>query len=214
MHLLLKGLYAIIIKEKKIFLNLKKVEDRIMNLFEILLNLFVGICGGIFSSVIVSRIFLIQSRQDNQFEEIRLMRDKVLYLRIELNVYVDLIDKKEMLKAEEENQRLNELTYKYIQFLENCDTFFKLFDIEQADQEMCDIAHAFGIAERKKKEFIPLSYEKAKLLHESLGRLQDCVREYEKNKTKYLMKRLIKDIFLRILAVIFIVIIVLMIIAY
>ena len=185
-----------------------------MKLYELMLNLTTGIIGGIISSIIVSRIFLIHSEQEKQKEGLRLLQCKLSSLITTIAVYKDFIRKGEINRNSlSETQYLERMTNEYYEFINYCNFYFTYFDIMKADTETAIIVHDFQNEMYNKKNYLPLTYDSVYNLYDHLQELSNSVREYNKHSILHLNKKLLNDIPLRILAVILIIMITLTIIA-
>ena len=104
-----------------------------------MMNFFIGIIGGIFSSVIVSRVFLIITREDSLYQELRIIKERTIIFSFDVEEYISSIDEGNLVigsKSElESRDKLKEKLFAYSkkceQYIENitCQTPAKKYKL-------------------------------------------------------------------------------------
>lgn len=180
-----------------------------MGFYEVMLNLCIGIIGGMFSSVIVSRIFLIQS---SHYEQISRVQEHFEYLygldglvffyphiSKEYNGNIDTLNK----------HLLGEIIRNSKQ---ECEKFrYMIFD--DLEKDLHRIAEDLNELMERLQNLKNLDSDIVSSIHSDISDLENRFNAYKKSSNKYFKKMILNDKVLRILLIIFIVIITVTIIA-
>lgn len=171
-----------------------------MDLCEILVNLCIGIISGMFSSIIVSRIFLIQSLHSVQLARVQEHFERTYYLSGMFEGYLSSSNYKNLLASEV-------LKTMKIVATSECDKFNAMI-FDDLNSDLYTIAVELNDYMQNMLTIKILDWKTVKELNDKLLKIQKNFTKYKKNNMKYLKKQMVKDKMLRILFVIIIIIIV------
>lgn len=181
---------------------------------DLMINLVIGIIGGVFSSIIVSRVFLLQSVHKEQFLQVKELFEESTNI-----YYLFMIDLKDLEKGnivegtQEAQIILSSLktdihTYR----IEATKSFFNI-DEDIVDDELYKIAFGLYRYGEHMDSQNQLTWMKVLEMRDELEKRRIPFCQYRRNTLKYFNKRLVKDAFLRILAVVFLLMIIVTIVA-
>lgn len=176
-----------------------------MSFFEGMLSLLIGIIGGIFSSIIVSRVFMIVTTYSEQIARIQARIEVTYGLQGALWAAEKIFQDKEIALSSSYKKNLNEMLQK-----ERVCYAEMIFD--DLDSELHDIAVEYSdFIENISAE--DLNKEKVKEALSQLDEMSKKFNIYKKNRNKNVVKLFLKDRTLHILFLLLIVIIVLTVVA-
>lgn len=179
-----------------------------MEFYEIMINLCIGIVGGIFSSIIVSRFFLIQSSHSEQISRVQ-KHFEYLYGLDGLIFFYPQISKEYNGNIDFLNEHLLEEIMKNSK--KECEKFrYMIFD--DLEKDLHDIAVDLNELMERLKNLKKLDNDVILSIHNDIHDLENRFNVYKKLSSKYFKQMIISDKILRILLIIFIVIIALTII--
>lgn len=187
-----------------------------------LVNLLIGIIGGIYSSVIVSRVFLLREELE---EQLNILRKKTYYFGT-LTAFFDVTEM--ILKLQSDTSaEINEEIKQDAEYLKTHDIIHASDVIRTMKYEMLDktvekICHEDNPLILKQKQFIELRNEtekivrkykdikqfKFKIVDESKKELKELEQKYEvclSKRNKYLFAKIFKDKVMIVLCVLLIV---------
>lgn len=171
-----------------------------MEFHNLMMNFLIGIIGGIFSSVIVSRVFLIITREDSLYQELRIIKERTFIFRFDVGEYISSIDEGNLvIGSKSELESRDKLKEKLFAYSEKCEQYIEAFDKRKADYKMQDIASKIAAQNEKRYNYLPMNYEQAKILRKDLGEIQLKYMEYDETKIKYI-RNILRDWPLRVLA--------------
>ena len=99
-----------------------------------MMNFFIGIIGGIFSSVIVSRVFLIITREDSLYQELRIIKERTIIFRFDVEEYISSIDEGNLvIGSKSELESRDKLKEKLFAYSKKCEQYIEAFDKRKAD---------------------------------------------------------------------------------
>lgn len=185
-----------------------------MDFYDIMLNLCIGIVGGIFSSVIVSRIFLINSNLTEQVARVQQHIEKSYGLAGIMEFYSIAVKKKEYPKDEDSVNRLNEALLQNIHLI--CDEEVRSFQsmiFDDLEKNLHDLAVELNDFVEKMLRLNEVNEELMLKYGAELVSIQNKFNAYRNISSKIFVEQLIKDKWLRMLAITFLIIIVLTVIA-
>ena len=185
-----------------------------MEFYEVMVNLTIGVIGGIFSGVIVSCVFLIQSVHSEQLSRVQLHFERVYGLDVVLFLFYNLLCKEDYSKNPGEKEKVHALIVEDIEkkVMEECASFRSMIFYD-LDRELNTIAVALNDNMEKLRGIKNMDSDEVGLLHSELNEIQDRFVTYKSTSTKHFRNRVIKDKTLRILTIILIIIIAITIIA-
>ena len=187
-----------------------------------LVNLLIGIIGGIYSSVIVSRVFLLREELE---EQLNILRKKTYYFGT-LTAFFDVTEM--ILKLQSDTSaEINEEIKRDAEYLKTHDIIHASDVIRTMKYEMLDntvekICHEDNPLILKQKQFIELRNEtekivrkykdikqfKFKIVDESKKEIKELEQKYEvclSKRNKYLFAKIFKDKVMIVLCVLLIV---------
>ena len=185
------------------------------------MNLLIGIIGGIYSSVIVSRVFLLREEME---EQLSVLREKAYYIGFLVRGF-DLIEKIKKLQSDTSSEIKNEISadqdYLRTHDIIRAGDVYKTIKEELLDKTIEKICHEENPLALKHKQFIQLKQEteetlrkyqsytefKFEVIDNSKDELKKLERKYEiclSKRNRYLFVEIIKD---KIIAVLFILLI-------
>lgn len=189
---------------------------------DILLNLLIGIMGGIYSSVIVSRVLLIRERLENQ---LAVLKEKSYYFGT-LMVYFDVVETILKLQNDTSDEIKEEIkknpSYLKTHDIISADNLIMSLKHELLDKAIDDICHkekplvlrekAFiellretEETVKKLKEINPFKFHEIEKSKKQIMELEEKYRSCIKDKGRYLFGLITKDIFIIILIVLLII---------
>lgn len=185
-----------------------------MEFYELMLNLCIGILGGIFSSLIVSRIFLIQSLYSEQISRIQEHFEYIYNLDGQLLYYLYRSESDVTLNGIEISTLNDYLLQNIKKTSKNeCDKFrYMIFDDLETD--LYKIAEDLNDLMERLDLFNDINRDAVSSVHDEIIDLQKRFRLYKSNNKKYLKKQIIHDNILRLLFLITLVLISTTILAY
>lgn len=175
-----------------------------MEFFTNMVNLLIGIAGGIFSSIIVSRIFLIVTAYQEQLRSNR-TRFEPFY---GIMIFLQLVQKG---KTPIDIKQANEFIAKYLE-----DALFKFKDFLPWDYKF-ELWKVLCRASEYASSNFSIDLENKKEVETAIEEIQGIIKDFEKCENTYskgCMKRILHDKVLRILCGVLIGLIVITIIAY
>ena len=180
-----------------------------MTLSETMLNLCIGIVGGMFSGIIVSKIFLIQSSHSEQISRVQ-GHFEYLYELEGLVVYYLHILEKTNNGTHDLDEYLLEQIIEYSK--KECDKFrYMIFD--DLEKDLHEIAVKLNELMERFKNLKKLDDDVILSIYSDISDLVNRFNDYKKTSNKYFMQMIISDKILKILLIVFIVIIAVTIIA-
>lgn len=188
-----------------------KTENTIM--YDLIKNLVLGIAGGIYSSLIVSRVFFIKSELDKQIEIIRMTRYRLGGLILFFDVMYEAIVLSYNTSAgihKETNPKdivnTNDAINSMISLInKTVDEILALETVELKEQEYIDLRNETLIVIRK---FINIKHENYNKISEYKNELEELEQKHDscyKNQSKVLMRLLLDDWLLKLLVIAFII---------
>lgn len=187
-----------------------------------LVNLLIGIIGGIYSSVIVSRVFLLREELE---EQLSILREKYYYFGT-LTAFFDVIEMILKLQSDTSDEIVEEIR-RDPEYLNTHDIIHASDVIKSMKQEMLDktidkICNKDNPLELKQKQFIELRNEtentirkykdiqqfKFKTVDESKKEIMSLKEKYESclaKRNRYLLAQIAKDRIMIILCVVLVV---------
>lgn len=175
-----------------------------MEFYEIMINLCIGIVGGIFSSIIVSRIFLIQSSHSEQISRVQ-EHFEYLYGLDGLVFFYPHISKEYNGNIDTLNKHLLDEIIRNSK--QECEKFrYMIFD--DLEKDLHEIAVDLSDLMEELKSLKDLDNNVILSIHNKISDLENRFNAYKKSSNGYFKQMIINDKILRILLIIFIVIIV------
>ena len=95
-----------------------------MEFYNLMMNFFIGIIGGIFSSVIVSRVFLIITREDSLYQELRIIKERTIIFSFDVEEYISSIDEGNLvIGSKSELESRDKLKEKLFAYSKKCEQY-------------------------------------------------------------------------------------------
>ncbi len=171
-----------------------------MEFYEIMINLSIGITGGIFSSIIVSRIFLIHSSHSEQLARVQEHFENTYRLSGTLLFYMYAFQKDENNFDDDTINRFNDALLKDIHEVskQECEKFrYMIFD--DLEIELYKIAVNLNDLMEGTLSLNKVDISIVRKLHKDLFDIQDRFKKYKITNNKHFVTKIKKDKILRIL---------------
>lgn len=185
-----------------------------MEFYEIMINLPIGIMGGIFSSVIVSRIFLIHSSHSEQLARVQEHFENTYRLSGTLLFYMYALQKDEDNFDDDNINRFNNALLKDIHEVAKQEREkFRYMIFDDLETELYKIAVNLNDLMEGTLSLNKVDMSIVGKLHNDLFDIQDRFKKYKITNNKHFVTKIKKDKILRILIFTLVIILILTIIS-
>lgn len=180
-----------------------------MSLREIMINLCIGILSGAFSSIIISRFFLILSTHTEQLSRVQEHFENTYKLSGTLGFYLHLNSK---IKDPTDIFTIEELSKTLLADIrekasQECDRFDSMI-FDDLSEELHSLAVDLNDYMIHLSTLSAINSETAEKISKHLWNLQTRFTQYKNKSTLYLRKRIFHDPWLRVLLIIFILVLI------
>jgi hypothetical protein len=182
-----------------------------MDFFNVMFNILIGISSGIFSSIIVSRIFMINTELIGQIQRVQVHVENLYGILGVFDIFKKIIE-------EDKNISKSDINVKFLESIKDitadeCNSFRKMI-FDDLDKQLHEIAvdiNDFVEKFRGKENF--KNEDEVFLYGEELEKIIDRFNIYKRSYKKVIVRYILEDFTLRILVAIVFIIVVLTIIA-